>query len=127
MGDYRLTRSAGSQLTDILDWSEEKFHETGRARYASLLVQAMEDLADDPEREGVERVRTLGMRLSVYHIWHSRNNIADPTEHVHEPRHLIVFSVAHDGGVDVLGFIHDSMLRGRALRRVVRANAPDLH
>jgi len=46
---------------------------------------------------------------------------------VHEPRHSVVFRVADDGVVDILGFVHDTMLRGRALRRIVRGNAPNFH
>ena len=127
MADYRLSRPAEAELDAILDWSEENFHEVGRIRYANLLVQAMQDLADDPNREGVEWVRALGTRIGLYHAWHSRNRVPDPAERVQEPRHFVVFRLADDGLVDILGFAHDSMLRGRALRRILRGNAPDMH
>lgn len=127
MADFRLSQVAEAELDEILDWSEAKFHEIGRVRYATLLVQAMQDIADAPQRDGVVWVRSLRVRIAVYHVWHSRNSVPDPAERVHEPRHLIVFRVADDGIVDILGFAHDSMLRGRALRRIVRANEPELH
>ena len=64
---FRLSAPAEADLDRILDWSEERFHAVGRMRYAALLVQAMQDLADDPQREGVEWVMTskrAGRRLS---------------------------------------------------------------
>jgi plasmid stabilization system protein ParE len=127
VGVFRLTRSAVAEFDDILDRSEARFDKVGRMRYAALLVQAMQDVADDPHRDGAEPVRALGARVSVYHARHSRNHIPDPAERVHEPRHSIVFRVADDGVVDILGFVHDSMLRGRALRRIVRGNTSDSH
>ncbi|CAO3415848.1 hypothetical protein [Azospirillum doebereinerae] len=111
----------------ILDWSEERFHAVGRMRYAALLVQAMQDLADDPRREGVEWVQTVKRRVGVYHVWHSRNHVSDPTERVHDPRHAVVFRVADDEIVDILDFLHDHALRGRALRRIVHGNRLDPH
>jgi toxin ParE1/3/4 len=122
VADFRLSQAAEAELDEILDWSEAKFHEIGRVRYAMLLVQAMQDVADDPQRDGVVWARSLRTRVAIYHVWHSRNSVPDPAERVHEPRHLIVFRVADDGIIDILGFAHDSMLRGRALRRIVRAN-----
>jgi len=125
VGEFRLSRPAEAELDGILDWSEARFHEIGRIRYATLLVQAMQDVADDPQRSGVEWIHALGMRIGVYHAWHSRNNVPDPAERVHEPRHLLVFRIADDGIVDVLGFAHDSMLRSRALCRIIRGSASD--
>ena len=120
---FRLTGPAEAELDDILDWSEQNFHEIGRIRYAALLVQAMQDIADDPQRYGAEWLRAAGQRVGLYHAWHSRTHTADPADRIQAPRHLIVFRIAEDGVVDILGFVHESMLRGRALNRIVRANA----
>lgn len=119
---FRLSGPAEAELDDILDWSERNFHEVGRMRYAALLVQAMHDIADDPQRHGIESVQAAGLRVGLYHSWHSRIRIADPAERIHAPRHLIVFRLAADGSVDILGFVHESMLRGRALSRIVRTS-----
>ena len=125
MAGFRLSEAAEAELDGILEWSEARFHEVGRRRYAALLVQAMQDLADDPQRHGVEWVRTAIGRIGLYHAWHSRNHVPDPADRVHEPRHAVVFRSAGNGAVDVLGFLHDRMLRGRALRRIARASDPD--
>lgn len=120
---FRLSGPAEAELDDILDWSERNFHEVGRIRYAALLVQAMQDIADDPRRFGIEWVQAAEQRVGLYHSWHSRTHIVDPAERIHAPRHLIVFRLGDDGVVDILGFVHESMLRGRALSRIVRVNA----
>lgn len=122
MRAFRLSAPAEAELDTILDWSEERFHAVGRKRYATLLVQAMQDLADDPQRDGVEWLRTTKRRVGIYHIWHSRDHVPDPAERIHDPRHAVVFRVTDDGTVDILGFLHDHMLRGRALRRIMRGD-----
>ena len=57
--------------------------------------------------------------IGLYHLRHSRGGL-DPAERVDQPRHLVVFRIGADGIVDVLGFIHERMLRDRALRRLAR-------
>jgi hypothetical protein len=37
------------------------------------------------------------------------------------PRHLIVYRLASDGVVEILGLVHDRMVLSRAARRFVRA------
>jgi hypothetical protein len=76
VGVFRLSRPAEAELDDILDWSEARFHEVGRQRYAALLVQAMRDLADDPQCDGIEWVGTLGMRVKQPHL---SSHLALPT------------------------------------------------
>lgn len=122
MADYRLSGPAEDQIVDILEWSEDEFGELTRKRYALLLTVAMADIAEQPRRPATQWLNCLGHRIGVYHIEHSRTRIADPRERIRTPRHLVVFRVAPDGLVDVLGFIHDSQLRRRALRHIVREN-----
>jgi plasmid stabilization system protein ParE len=63
---FRLTGPAEVELDDILDWSERNFHAIGCRRYAALLVQAMQDIADDPQRYGVDWVQTGGRRVGAF-------------------------------------------------------------
>jgi toxin ParE1/3/4 len=42
-------------------------------------------------------------------------------ERVGSPRHIIVYRVAEDGLVEILGVVHDRMVLSRAARRAVRA------
>jgi len=117
--EYRLAGPAEAQIDDILAWSQDRFGERARERYAALLVTAMEDLAADPQQAGVSWTRLGQIEVGLYHIGHSPGHVEDPAGRVGGPRHIVVFRVGSDGIVDILGFIHERMLRSRALRRVV--------
>lgn len=100
-----FTGPAERQLDDILDESEEKFGPMVRERYASLVIQALEDLLDNPTRPGV---RHVAGRLH-YHLRHSRTRVPKERGRVGTPRHLIVARV--DGkDLLVLAFGHDGMI-----------------
>jgi toxin ParE1/3/4 len=122
MAEFRLSAPAEAQLMEILDWSEEHFGEVSRARYASLLVKAMENVADDPHHTSVAWKRFTSGPVGVYHVRHSRDRVPDPPGSVREPRHYLIFRLGHEGIVDILGFIHERMLFDRALRRLLRVN-----
>lgn len=119
MAEYRLSRLAEQQIEDILLDSEVRFGVLARQRYAALLLKAMQDVANDPRQPTVTWPERLHRIVGVYHIRHSRRHVASPPGRVGEPRHLLVFSVAPDGVVEFLGLMHERMLRGRALRRIV--------
>ncbi|WP_091585619.1 type II toxin-antitoxin system RelE/ParE family toxin [Mesorhizobium qingshengii] len=76
MAEYRLSAPAEAQIDKILDWSQEKFGDLSRERYAALLVAAMEDVADDPEQKSVSWRRTTFGSIGAYHIGHSRRRVA---------------------------------------------------
>jgi toxin ParE1/3/4 len=125
MAEYRLSAPAEAQIDEILDWSQQNFGELSRERYATLLVAAMEDVADDPNQKSVSWKRVAQGRVGVYHISHSRQHVPDPPGPVAEPRHYLVFRVGHEGIVDILGFVHERMLLGRALGRIAREHRDD--
>jgi toxin ParE1/3/4 len=82
-------------------------------------VQAMRDVAAAPDRPGVVRVGRRRPRLLLYHARLSRSRTGGgPADRVAAPRHALVFRIGPDGVVEILGFLHDSMLRARALRRI---------
>ena len=121
MAEYRLAALAEAQIREILDWSEARFGPRARRRYATLLVAAMADVAAAPGRPTVTKVRAGGHDVGLYQVAHSREHVPDPPGRVGAPRHLLVFEVGADGIVDILGLVHERMLRGRALRRILRA------
>jgi plasmid stabilization system protein ParE len=47
---------AQRQLEDIMEQSEESFGPAARERYEGLVLQALEDLLDNPARLGVRQV-----------------------------------------------------------------------
>ena len=125
MADYRLAAPAAAQIDDILDWSERTFGARAGMRYAALLVNAMADVADDPRRPAVIWKRRGRSTIGIYHLGHSRLHVPDPPGQVGEPRHYVVFRVGPDGIVEILGFVHERMLLGRALRRILDSNRND--
>ncbi len=74
----------------------------------------MNDVAADPKkRPSVVEVGALRETLGLYHLKHARRHVTDPALRVGSPRHLIVFSVAEDGVVTILGVIHDECCSNR--------------
>jgi toxin ParE1/3/4 len=122
LGEYRLSDPASAQIVEVLAWSEENFGMADRERYGVLLFTAMQDLADDPDRPGVEWKRVRQQRIGVYHIHYSRKRVPDAPGRVKAPRHFIIFRRGGSGVVDILGVMYDGMLPRRTLRRIVHAN-----
>lgn len=122
MAEYRLSAPAEAQIDQILEWSQEKFGDLARERYAALLVAAMENVAESPDQAAVVWKRSGRANLGIYHVRHGRHRVPDPPGPVGDPRHYLVFRVGPDGIVDILGFIHERMLFTRALRRIIRSN-----
>jgi toxin ParE1/3/4 len=122
MAEYRVARSAEAAIDHILAWTQEKFGDSARERYAALLVASMEDVAATPDQAAVIWKRRSGFDFGVYHISHSRSHSTDPPGPVAKPRHYLVFRVGTDYIVDILGVVHERMLLSRALRQIAQAN-----
>ncbi len=118
---FRFDADALDALEEILEWSEKKFHEVGRLRYQALIVQSVRDIAADIGQNEIDWFQVRDRKVGIYHTAHSRNNIPDLLTRIQKPRHTIVFRIADDGAVVILGFIHDKMLRIPALRHIVRS------
>lgn len=125
MDKYRLAGTAEAEIREILAWSEEKFGKSGRERYAALIVAAMEDIAGDPEQVLIDRKRLSRVEVGIYRVAHSRDRVPDPPGRVREPRHALIFRVAQDDVIDIIGIVHDRMLLTRALRKAVQSNLDD--
>jgi toxin ParE1/3/4 len=112
-------RIAEDQIAGILRESARRHGPDAAGRYGLLLLAAMAAVGDDPARLGASNVprlpgiRAFPARLIRLHI--------DPARRVRLPRHLIVFRLADDGVVDILGVVHDRMVLSRAAQRAVKA------
>ena len=124
MTDYRLSGPAEAKIKEILAESEREFGTQARERYAALMIRAIEDIAENHDRMGVEHHRGLDDRLGTYHLRYSRKRVLNPPGRVKDPRHLLVFRMAEDGIVDILGVLHDSMLPKRAIRKILSQTGP---
>ena len=116
MAEWRLAAPAEAQLARILADSLQGWGASGRDRYAALLIAAMQDVADEPDRIGSKRI-VGGLR--VYHTRHSRRRVAGPPGPVRRPRHLLVYERAPDGIVDIVGMFYDGIPLDLGVRRVL--------
>lgn len=116
MAEWRLAAPAEAQLARILADSLRGWGVAGRDRYAALLIAAMQDVADEPDRIGSQRVEG---EVRLYHTRHSKRRVADPPGSVRRPRHLLVYERAPDGVIDILGLFYDGIPLDLGIRRVL--------
>ena len=106
---YRLTAAAEHQIDEILLQSARNYGLDAAGRYGALILAVVEALGDKPDSPGfVELPRLRGVR--AYPARLARNRI-DPSRRVAAPRHLVVYRLAPDGIVEILGLAHDRMAR----------------
>jgi toxin ParE1/3/4 len=116
---YRIAGPAETAIIDILTESERSFGPIGAERYEALLRVAFGKLADGPTYPPSRSEGNSGVRS--YHLKHSRNAVDDPPGRVKNPRHAVIYEIAGDGCIDILGLIHDRQSRPRALRAILKA------
>ncbi|SOD89405.1 type II toxin-antitoxin system RelE/ParE family toxin [Caenispirillum bisanense] len=117
MRKLRTTAVADETILDILSYSEETFGSLAADRYQALIVSALDDIATGASTSLVRWLRYGSRRLGLYHIRHSRTASAAGSR-VKRPRHLVFFEVTADE-IIVLGLVHETMDRPRALRRLL--------
>lgn len=120
VASYRLSRRAKSTMASILARSEAEFGSGARDRYAALLIQAMHDVAENPERPGTAPDPALDPTCRFYHIRYSRARVPAPPGRVGNPRHVLAYEVANDGIVDTIAIVPDPVPRDIAIARIRR-------
>lgn len=118
MAEFRLAKPAEEAIESILAQSEQEWGSTGRERYEALFVRAILDVAVSPRRGGSIRETGAGTGLRSYHLKHSRKRVPDPPGRVGAPRNVLIYEVAADGITDILGVVHERMLRGQAIAHI---------
>lgn len=109
MPHYVISPVPQRDIRAILVWTQEHFGERGRMRYESLLVQAIQDIAECPRRMGVQSRPEIAAAARTYHLWHSRDRVSPPEDRVHKPRHFPLFRVSENGQVEISRVLHDQM------------------
>ena len=109
MARFVLSSLAEADIEGILAWTHEQFGEAGRLRYEELLVRAILDVADNPERPGCMARPELSEGVRAYHLYYSRNNVSPAANRVKRPRHFLLFRTADNGTVEIGRVLHDSM------------------
>jgi toxin ParE1/3/4 len=116
MASFVLSPLALKDIEDILAWTIEHFGERAWRHYEMLLVEAIQQVADQFDRPGSHRLPAIGPSVYSYHLRHSRNRVRDKSQRVKEPRHFLVYRVNTDGIVEIARVLHDSMDIGRHVR-----------
>ena len=93
MRRYRLSAAAQADIVDILARTEERFGRVARIRYQTLIVTAIRDIAEDPDRPGAPVRPELGIGARSWHFRVSRDRASGRSGPVRRPRHLIVFRI----------------------------------
>lgn len=109
MAVFRLSASAEADIVSLLAWTEDHFGEIIRRRYEILLVTALRDVADEPERVGSAARPELGPGVRSYHLRHSRERGRMSEGGIRKPRHVLLYRVI---GPELLGIgrvLHDAM------------------
>ena len=114
--EARLSPQAEADVGDILEWSEEHFGHDALLRYAELMMQALRDIEEDPNRPGVRKREELPASVYIYHLSTSRDRVAGAK--VKSPRHFILYRLLTDDELEVLRVLHDSRDPARHLPKV---------
>lgn len=104
--EVRLARAASRDITAILKWSLREFGEAAALRYASLIEQALSDIADDPERPGSKERPEVREGCRTYHLEFSRSRVAG--SRVKEPRHFLVYRFRDLHAIEIIRILHDN-------------------
>jgi toxin ParE1/3/4 len=108
-----LSENARRDIVNVLRWSESNFGESAAARYRALLLQALRDIAEDPERPGSSARPELKPGIRSYHLRSSRSRVAATSGIVRRPRHFLLYRQRPENMIEVVRVLHDARdLRG---------------
>lgn len=109
MSPFVIAPAAQRDIESILAWTHEQFGEQARLRYEALLIQAILDVAEDPQRPGSHDRTEVARGVRTYHVWHGRLRVLPTAKRVKNPRHFLLYGVGRDGRVHLGRVLHDSM------------------
>jgi len=112
---FRLVGHAAARIDTVLLESALSWGPDAADRYARLIIRAMTLIGDTPGLPGARDIRGVkGVR--ALHLRHVRR-LSTAADRVGDPRHVILYRVAPDGMVEILGLAHDRMRLSRAARQ----------
>jgi toxin ParE1/3/4 len=107
--DMILTPKARNDIASILTWTKENFGPQSLKRYAKLIQTAIEDVAENPEREGSVARSEIAENCRTYHLIHSHKKAGARGNRVRHPRHFLIYRVSITNFVEIGRVLHDSM------------------
>jgi toxin ParE1/3/4 len=122
MPQYILAPAADRDIASMLAWTHQQFGEQARLRYEALIVRAIVDVAERPERGGSSARPEIQAAARTYHLLHSRARVKG-IGRVKHPRHFLLYRVNEEGQVEIGRVLHDSMDFERHLPDEYRSRA----
>ncbi|MBI5120168.1 MAG: type II toxin-antitoxin system RelE/ParE family toxin [Rhodospirillales bacterium] len=98
----RLSAAANADFCAILGWTAERFGRDQAGIYADILGQALEDLMQGPEIEGVWKRSDIGKDIRLLHVARKGR----------KGRHFVMFRALKSASpptIDVLRLLHGQM------------------
>lgn len=108
MWQHYFSLAAEQDIIEILAWSGENFGELGRIRYEKLIIAAIRDLSENPERHGTQRRDEVIENARFYHLMYSRKSVA-ADQRVKKPRHFILFRIVEEQQIEIARLLYDHM------------------
>lgn len=109
MARFIISPAAAEDIESILAWTDEQLGEQARLRYEALLIQAIIDVAEKPDRAGSRDRVEIAISVRTYHLSYSRKRVANKMGRVKKPRHLLLYRTRRDDDVEIARVLHDSM------------------
>lgn len=109
MRPFVISDDARQDIADALQWSREYFGESAQLRYEALLVQAMQDVAEDPCRPGSHAHPEITEFTRTYHLRNSRFRVSRAVGRVKDPCHFLLYEATLDSDVVVGRVLHERM------------------
>jgi toxin ParE1/3/4 len=109
VSNFILSPATAQDISSILAWTHARFGEQARLRYEALLVQAIVDVAEDPERPGSATREEIATNARTYHLVHSRDRVAKAIGRVGRPRHFLIYRFTTKDFIEIGRVLHDSM------------------
>lgn len=106
-----VTGQAKRDVTKIIRHSSATFSDLAGQRYRRILDQELKILGADANRAGVQPIDTSRRAIFFNHLKWSRAAPAGPS--VHQPRHLIAFSIDNLDAIIVARVFHKRMIFSR--------------
>ncbi len=109
MAQFRIPAPTQSDIVDILSHCQIQFGTTARQRYQDLILTALEDIANTPNRIGSSFRDEIAPGLKSFHLYHSRKRAATSKGLVQRPRHIIFYRLADDQVIEIVRLLHDAL------------------
>jgi len=113
MARFRLARPAQIDLVNILSTSSERWGAEAQQRYAAILINAMRQVAAEPEGPLTTKRPDLRSGIRSFHVRYARHSAKGGT--VRKPVHVLYYRVAEEGVIEIVRVLHERMDPSRHL------------